>query len=41
MGYIITKDYGTDIDPIATTTLSFKWNADSIITAVKKRNGRK
>lgn len=41
MGYIITTDYGSDIDPIATTTLDFKWNADRIITAVKKTEWRK
>jgi len=36
MGYIITEDYGKNIEPGATTALKFKWNADSIITGTSK-----
>lgn len=36
IGYKIDEDYGTDIDPIATTTLTFKFDQDSIITQATK-----
>jgi hypothetical protein len=39
-GYKIDEDYGTDIDPIATTTLTIKFN-DSIITEAKKSKWKK
>lgn len=44
IGYKIDEDYGTDIDPIATTTLTFKFNQDSTIIEARKdewkRNSR-
>ena len=36
IGYKIDEDYGTDIDPIRTTALTFKFNQDSIITEARK-----
>src|SRR5687767_4160211 len=41
IGYKIDEDYGTDIDPIRTTTLTFKFNQDSIITEAKKDEWKK
>lgn len=41
IGYKIDEDYGTDIDPIRTTTLTFKFNQDSIITEVRKDEWKK
>jgi len=35
-GYKIDENYGTDIDPIATTTLTIKFNKDSIVTEATK-----
>jgi hypothetical protein len=40
-GYKIDEDYGTDIDPIATTTLTIKFNKDSIITEAKNSKWKK
>jgi hypothetical protein len=39
-GYKIDEDYGTDIDPIATTTLTIKFQ-DSVITEAKKYEWKK
>jgi hypothetical protein len=39
--YKITEDYGTDIAPIATTTLTIKFNKDSVITEAKKDEWKK
>ena len=33
--YPITTDYGYDIDPLYTKTLTFKLNTDSIVTEFK------
>ncbi len=41
IGYKINEDYGTDIDPIATITLTFNFNQDSIITQATKDEWRK
>ena len=40
-GYKIDEDYGSDIDPIKTITLTIKFNQDSIITEVKKDEWKK
>lgn len=39
--YKIEEDFGTDIDPIATTTLTIKFNNDSIVTEAKKEEWKK
>lgn len=41
IGYKIDEDYGTNIDPIASTTLTLKFNHDSIITQVTKDEWKK
>lgn len=38
IGYSINEDYGTDIAPITMTSLKLKFNADSIITDVRKED---
>ncbi len=39
--YKIDEDYGSDIDPISSTNLTFKYNKDSIITQAKKNVWKK
>lgn len=39
--YKIDEDYGTDIDPIATTTLTFRYNRDSTIIEARKNKWKK
>jgi hypothetical protein len=39
--YQVIEDYGSDIDPIYTKNLNFKFNKDSIITAFKIEEWKK
>ena len=41
IGYKIEEDYGTDIDPIASTELLLKFNKDSFVTEVTKVKWKK